>query len=99
MPLDLPTSLARLLSLFRPCFTAPSFETFTALAVGFLARVGRHTVTGCLVAAGLAGVWRHARAHRFFSQARWSPGALGLILLEFVVERLCPVGATACRRR
>ena len=62
MPLDLPTSLVCLLSLFRPCFTAPSFATFSGLALGFLARVGRHTVTGCLQAAGLAGLWHHARA-------------------------------------
>lgn len=90
--LNVPGSLAQLLSLFRPCFTAPSFATFSALTLGFLAQVGRHTVTGCLQAAGLAGVWHHARAHRFFSQARWSPDALGLILLDLVVAKLVPAG-------
>jgi hypothetical protein len=34
---SLPRSLADLLACFRPCFTAPSFTTFTALVSGFLA--------------------------------------------------------------
>jgi hypothetical protein len=93
MPLEAPSSLASLLSLFRPCFSAPSFVSFSALTLGFLAHVGRHTVTGCLQAAGLAGIWHHARAHRFFSTARWSPDALGLILLDLVVAKLVPAGA------
>lgn len=91
--LNVPGSLAQMLSLFRLCFTAPSFATFSALTLGFVAQIGRHTVTGCLQAAGLAGVWHHARAHRFFSQARWSADALGLILLDLVVAKLVPAGA------
>ena len=30
--------------------------------------------------AGLSRVWRHDRAHRFFSHARWSAEAFGLVL-------------------
>lgn len=88
MPFEVPTSLAPLLSLFRPCFTAPTFETFCALTVGLLTRVRGRTVTGMLVAAGLAGSWHHSRAHRFFSRARWSVDRLGLLTLGAIVGRL-----------
>ena len=88
-----PRSLARLLSLLRPCFSAPTFATFCALCVGFLACVGEHTVTGMLVAARRERVWHHSRAHDFFARARWSPDELGLRLLAFLVERFLPAGA------
>jgi hypothetical protein len=92
VPYEAPTSLAPLLSLFRPCFTAPTHETFCALVVGCLTRVRRRTVTGMLIAAGLSGEWHHSRAHRFFSRARWSVDRLGLAVLGVVVERLLGEG-------
>ena len=67
---QVPGSLAELVSLFAGCFTQPTFQTFRAMVVGFIARVGEHTVTRCLVACGMAGSWHHSRAHRFFSRAR-----------------------------
>jgi hypothetical protein len=85
---SLPRSLADLLACFRPCFTAPTFQTFTALVTGFLTQPGPRTVTGMLTAARLAGCWHHSRAHRFFSAARWSPDQLGLGLVELVCDRL-----------
>jgi hypothetical protein len=93
MPLQAPGSLAGLVSLFAGCFTRPTFRTFRALVIGFIAAVGEHTVTGCLVASGMAGRWHHSRAHRFFARARWSPDRLGLVLLDCVLERLVPDGA------
>jgi hypothetical protein len=92
VPYEVPSSLASLLSLFRPCFTAPSFETFCALCVGCLTRVRSRTVTGMLVAAGRSGRWHHSRAHRFFSRARWSVDRLGLVLLGAIEERLLGEG-------
>jgi DDE superfamily endonuclease len=88
----LPPSLMGLLAAFEPLFTAPSFRTFCALAAGFLAQTGRRTVCGMLTAAGLAGVWRHQRAHRFFSAARWSSERLGLALAKLTVSLLVPDG-------
>lgn len=88
MPYEAPTSLAALLSLFRPCFTAPTHETFCALVIGCLTRVRRRTVTGMLIAGGLSGRWHHSRAHRFFSRARWSVDRLGLLSLGAIAERL-----------
>jgi SRSO17 transposase len=92
MPFEPPSSLAPLLSLFRPCFTQPSFQTFCALVVGSLTRIKSHTVTGMLRAAGMAGEWHHSRAHRFFSRVRWSPDRLGLVALELIAKRLANEG-------
>jgi hypothetical protein len=89
----LPPSLAALLMAFQPCFTAPTYRTFCALACGFLAQTGRRTVCGMLVGAGLSRVWPHDRAHYFFARARWSPERLGLTLARLVVELLIPDGA------
>jgi hypothetical protein len=91
--MSLPRSLADLLAGFRCCFTAPTFRTFTALLAGFLAQPGLHTVTGMLCGARLQQAWHHARAHRFFSHARWSADQLGLVLLELILAVLVPAGA------
>ena len=90
--LTLPPSLMALLATFEPCFTVPAFRTFCALAAGFLAQTGRRTVCGMLTGAGLSRVWRHDRAHRFFSHARWSAEDLGLVLAKLAVMLLVPNG-------
>jgi len=88
-----PCSLAGLLAVFRPCFTAPTFPTFVGLVVGLIAQTRRRTVCGMLTGAGLDQVWHHSRAHRLFSNARWSGDALGLALADLIVARLLPAGA------
>ena len=90
--LTLPSSLLALLACFEPLFTAPSFRAFCALTAGFVAQTGRRTVCGMLTGAGLSQVWRHHRAHRFFSHARWSAEALGLALASLVVALLVAEG-------
>lgn len=86
MPI-LPSSLNLILSLLQPAFTAPTFEIFKALVAGFIGRVGDHTVTGIWQAARLAGRLHHSRAHDFFARARWSLDEVGLLLLDFLIER------------
>jgi hypothetical protein len=90
--LTLPGALSRVLAAFRPCFTAPTFEVFTALVAGLFAQPVARTVCGMLTGAGLARVWHHCRAHRFFSTARWQPHQVGLLLAELIVTCLLPVG-------
>ena len=85
-----PCSLAGLLAVFRPCFTAPTFQTFIGLVIGLIAQTRRRTVCGILTGAGLDQVWHHSRAHRLFSCARWSGDALGLVLADLIVARLLP---------
>jgi len=93
MHLHVPASLDELLSLLRPCFTQPSFQTFRALVVGQVSQTGLRTVCGMLVGARLSGVWDHCRAHRFFSRARWSADELGLGVAVLIAERLLDPGA------
>src|SRR6187455_1110013 len=86
-------SLTDLLAVFRPCFTAPTFQTFIGLVVGLIAQTRRRTVCGMLTGAGLDQVWHHSRAHRLFSNARWSGDALGLALADLIVTYLLPAGS------
>ncbi len=88
-----PCSLAGLLAEFRPCFTAPTFQTFVGLVVGLIAQTRRRTVCGMLTGAGLDQVWHHSRAHRLFTTARWSADALGLVLADLIVTHLLPAGS------
>jgi hypothetical protein len=93
MPVHVPVSLDRLLSLLAPCFTQPCFQTCRALAVGFIARVGEHTVTGVWQAVRLAGCVHHSIAHDFFARLEWKLDDAGLRLLEFLVTVLVKDGA------
>ena len=88
-----PCSLAGLLAVFRPCFTAPTFHTFVGLVVGLIAQTRRRTVCGMLTGGGLDQVWHHSRAHRLFTNARWSSDAVGLALADLIVARLLPAGS------
>jgi len=90
---QVPTSLAGLLSLLAPCFSQPTFQTFSALLVGFVGRIRDCTVTGMLQAAGLAGTWHHSRAHDFFARRHWDPDELGLRLADFLVSVFVGAGA------
>lgn len=89
----LPGSLTRLLEPFRPCFTAPTFETFVVLVAGLIAQTAVRTVCGMLAGAGLARAWHHGRAHRFFAGARWDVDRVGLVLLRLIIGWLVPAGA------
>jgi hypothetical protein len=93
---NLPRSLADLLAGLRPCFTTPTFRVFQAMMCGLVAQPGPRTVTGMLTGARLAGVWHHARAHRFFAAARWSADTLGLGVCDLLVDRLLDPAAPIC---
>ena len=88
--LPVPASLMRLLAVFSPLFTVPSFRTFTMLACGFLAQAGKRTVCGMLTGAGLSRLWPHDRARYFFSRARWNPDDLGIAAAKLVTGLLVP---------
>ena len=80
-------SFVQLLQAFAPCFTAPSFPTFATLMAGWSLLTGKHTVTGVVRSANAVG-WKHIRTfHRFFSEGRWLPDEIGLILMRLVVSR------------
>ena len=79
-----PPSLLRLLNHFWPCFTRPTFTTFTALVTGMIAQTGPRSVCGMLTGAGLARAWPHDRAHAFFSRRRWNPHHLCEVLARLI---------------
>lgn len=85
---SVPDSVLSLLSRFRSCFSSRGFEVFVAMFTGFVRQPVQRTVCGMLTGAGLAGVWHHSRAHRFFANTRWDTRQLGLILAGLVVELL-----------
>jgi hypothetical protein len=91
--LPVPASLMAVLTLFSGCFTAPGFRTFCALVAGLAAQTGRRTICGMIVGAGLGGLVRHERFHRFFSAAAWCPDELGLTVARMVADLLLPPGA------
>ncbi len=89
----LPASWSGLLTVFRCCFTAPTFAAFAALVSGMVAAPTRRTVSGMLIAAGLSRVWHHSRAYWLFSRARWSVDQVGLVLARLILARLLPPDA------
>src|SRR3981081_66017 len=88
-----PGSLAGLLAVFRSCFTAPTFTTFTGLVVGLIAQTRRRTVCGMLLGACLERIWHHSVPQRFFPAARWRADAVGLALADLIVTHLLPTGS------
>lgn len=88
-----PPCLFEVLATCRGAFGAPGFATFVALVVGTLGAVGPRTVTGMWVAAGLADRFHWSRAHRFFSETKWDPDTVGLLLARLAVTLFTAVGA------
>jgi hypothetical protein len=66
---------------------APCFRSFLTILAGWLF-ASRRTITGMLVAAGVAGKKHHAAFHRVFSAAQWSLDELGLIVFRLIVPLL-----------
>ncbi len=87
----IPSSVQSILFSFRPCFTAPSFENFVALTLGWIVARGPHTVSHAIVAARCFGWIRrrhHATLYRFLSRARWCVDDLGSVLLRLLLPFL-----------
>jgi hypothetical protein len=71
--------------------STPVFNRFLILLTGWVL-APRRTITGMLIAAGVAGQRHHAAFHRVFSAARWSLDQLGLIVFQ-LLKTLLPEGA------
>ena len=82
--MNLVNSFAVLLQELAVVMTAPSFENFVVLATGWVF-APRRTVTGMLLASGVAGQRHHSAFHRFFSEANWSRDALGLAVFRLLL--------------
>ena len=87
--MQLVTSFDRLIQPLAAEFTRPAFAKLQILLMGWLF-AGRRTVTGMIVAAGVAGQRHHSVFHRLFSQDRWSCDAVGLQIFGLIQTRLDP---------
>ena len=85
--------LVRLLVMFAPAFTAPTFAHALILAYGAILAPGRRTVAAALRAVGLNDERHFTTYHRVLNRAAWSPLTLSRILLGLIVTAF--VGADA----
>jgi DDE superfamily endonuclease len=92
MPTAHLASLLRILEeVFASTLTRPSFCNLLVLVVGWvLTQEPLHTVTGALVATGLAGRRHHEAFHRFFSRGSWNPDEIGYFLLRRIERWVGP---------
>lgn len=81
------TSFVALVQPLAPVMRAEPFRTLVALLPGWIF-APRRTITGMLVAAGLAGRRHHAAFHRLFASARWSLDQVGLIVFDAITMLL-----------
>ncbi len=84
----IPEHLARLLLAFEGCFGAPSYQTFRRLVLGWIHCLGRHTITGVVIAAGAVGVCHISVFHRFFARAPWSLDGVGRVIFGLALHWL-----------
>lgn len=88
--------VASFLEIVQPmswAMSSPVFGRFLTVLTGWIF-APRRTITGALVAAGVAGQQHHAAFHRVFSLARWSLDQLGLIVFG-LLEALLPEGTVS----
>jgi DDE superfamily endonuclease len=104
--MELTATFQALLQDFQCVFTQPSFLTFVALVTGWCLSHRHRFVTELIQSSGSTHQGHHSRYHRFFSHARWSLDALGLVLASLLVATFAPLGLielavddTLCRKR
>lgn len=85
MTMPLVSSFSRLALSLAPIFTQPSFANFITLMTGWVFCLGRHTVTGLIVAAGAVAEKDFSCFHRFFSRAGWSLDSVGRVILRLAL--------------
>jgi hypothetical protein len=81
--MNLVSSFAVSLQDLAVVMTIPSFQNFVTLVTGWVF-APRRTVTGMLLATGIAGERHHSAFHRFFSKASWSLDRLGLAVFRLI---------------
>jgi hypothetical protein len=78
------SSFSILLQEFVVVMSSSTFANFSTLATGWIFAPKR-TVTGMIVAAGIAGIRHHSAFHRVFATARWSLDQAGLAVFRLIL--------------
>ena len=82
-PISLVNSFVLVLQQLSGVMTAPTWNNFQLLLVGWVfAR--RRTLTGMIEAAEQISKRHHSVLHRVFAKARWSLDSLGLVVFDLV---------------
>lgn len=77
-----PSVLLEIVQRFRGGFTAPGYDRFVEVLVGWILVPGVHTITRVVrVVRQLGSRVHHSSVYRFFSQGRWSSDRVGRVLL------------------
>src|SRR6202046_5293182 len=92
VPSLVPSVLAAWLSVFRPCFTAPTWQHVLVLVAGAILAPGKRTVTQVLRVMGLEDQVGFGRYHEVLNRARWDARALARRLLLHLLDCLLPSG-------
>jgi hypothetical protein len=86
MPVGMiPETFGVLLGAFSGCFQARSVRTFEWLVWGWVQCLGRRTITGVALAAGVVGERHISVFHRFFARAPWSLDAVGQVVFRLAL--------------
>lgn len=104
--MELTPSFMELLQHFSPVFTAPTYQTFTWIVVGWILSHRHRYITEIIFSCDKVGVGHWSRFHRFFSHAAWNLDTFSMYLAKLVVTILAPgaiffwaVDDTLCRKR
>jgi hypothetical protein len=76
---------AQVLELFRPAFSAPTYQRFLVLCVGAIVTMGRRSVSRILWSVRCLIRGHPSSYHRFFCAARWSLWPLARVLAAMVI--------------
>jgi SRSO17 transposase len=104
--MQLTDSFLSLLQNFEPVFTAPTYQTFSVIVIGWILSQRHRYVTEVIFSSGRVGDGHWSRFHRFFSHAAWDIDTFSMLLAKLVLTILAPgasfswaVDDTLCRHR
>lgn len=77
---------------FRVCFSAPSYRIFTALVIGWVLTVGKHTISQVILTMRLHESRHFATIYRFLRKGQWKTDSVSHWLFRILVETLVAEG-------
>jgi hypothetical protein len=88
--MEVTSSFLVLLEVFRPIFTAPTYQTFIAIATGWVITHRHRYITDIIFSGGNLHNGHWSNYHRFFSHAAWDIDVLSMYLAKLVATIIAP---------